>query len=178
MPQAVTHVLASAIAASVIRDKNKKDKKKFPLHYVLISGLAGLLPDLDVIAFWVLYFFGFTIEEVHRSFTHTIFIPLIFLALYFTFAKIKISELGRHKLKLNIIFLMFALGSFIHIILDAIFAGKIMPFFPLSNYSFGLNIIRYLPITLSKIAMPSLDAVLLIIWIIYLEVKHKISDFI
>ncbi|MEK6892743.1 MAG: metal-dependent hydrolase, partial [Nanoarchaeota archaeon] len=81
MPQAVTHVLASAIAASVIRDKNKKDKKKFPLHYVLISGLAGLLPDLDVIAFWVLYFFGFTIDEVHRSFTHTIFIPLIFLAL-------------------------------------------------------------------------------------------------
>ncbi len=179
MPQAVTHVLASAIVASIIRDKKeKKDKKKFPLHYVLIAGIGGLLPDIDVIAFWGLYFLGFTNEEVHRSFTHTIFIPLLFLALYFIFAKIKIKELGRHKLRLNIIFLMFALGSFIHILLDATLAGKIMPFFPLSKYSFGLNLAGYLPLPLNEIAMPCLDAALLIVWIVYLEVKHKISDFI
>jgi membrane-bound metal-dependent hydrolase YbcI (DUF457 family) len=179
MPQAVTHVLIPSILASIIRDrKTKKNKRKFPLHYVLIAGIAGLLPDIDVIAFWGLYFFGFTIEEVHRNFTHTIFVPLLFLALYYLFGKMKIRELGKHKLRLNLIFLMISFGSFVHLILDAFLTGKIMPFYPLFKFGFGLNLVGYLPLPLSKIAIPCLDAALLVLWMIYLEVKHKISDFI
>ncbi len=50
MPQAVTHVLIALIIGSFVRDFyiKKKDKKKFPLHYILILGVAGLLPDIDV----------------------------------------------------------------------------------------------------------------------------------
>ena len=73
---------------------------------------------------------------------------------------------------------MIALGSFSHLILDAIFSGQIMPFYPFSYYSIGLNLFDYLPNALRIIAAPSLDAGLLIIWLIYIEWKHKISDFI
>ena len=49
MPYAVTHVLVAIILAEIIRDYIVKDKKKFPLHYILIAGIAGLLPDVDVV---------------------------------------------------------------------------------------------------------------------------------
>ena len=56
MPQSVTHVLISIILLSLFRDYCVKNKKTFPLHYVLIGGLAGLLPDLDVALFMFLDF--------------------------------------------------------------------------------------------------------------------------
>ena len=121
MPQAVTHVIIALIVASFIRDFyiSRKQKKKFPLHYVLIAGVAGLMPDLDVIAYWVLYFFGFTLEEVHRTFTHTLFLPVLFLLLFWVTLSLKNKQLGKHHLTIHMIFLMLALGSFIHLVLDA-----------------------------------------------------------
>jgi len=49
MPQAVTHILAPILLVSIFRDfcLRKKDKKHFSLHYVLIAGLGGILPDID-----------------------------------------------------------------------------------------------------------------------------------
>ena len=52
MPQAVVHVLFAIIALDLVRDYLIKDKKKFPLHYVFIGGVAGLLPDIDIPVFW------------------------------------------------------------------------------------------------------------------------------
>ena len=51
MPQAVTHILVPIILLSIIRDKivSKNKKAHFPLHYVLIAGLAGGLPDIDIL---------------------------------------------------------------------------------------------------------------------------------
>ena len=180
MPQAVTHVLIAIVIISIIRDfyVSKKGRKSFPLHYVLIAGVAALLPDIDIAAFWILNFLGFTLNEVHRTFTHTLFVPLIFFILFLAFTKIKIKELGRHKLKLSTIFLMIAFGSLIHLILDATLAGYIRPFYPFSLVPIGLNLIGYLPSTLRDLALPSLDAAILIIWLIYIELRHKISDFI
>lgn len=176
MPQAVTHVLIALIIASIIRDFyiSKKDKKKFPLHYVLIAGVAGLLPDLDLIAYWGLYFFKFTLSEVHRTFTHTLFVPLIFAILGF----ISNKEIGKKKLKLSIIFYMIALGIFIHLALDAGVAGMIRPLYPFSNFSMGFSITRFMPYPLADLFFPSLDAVLLVLWLIYVEWRHKLSDFI
>lgn len=180
MPQAAAHILIPLIIASIFRDFyiKSKERKKFLLHYVLIIGIAGIIPDLDVAAFWILHFFGFSFSSVHRTFAHTIFIPLIFLILALITTNIKIKELGRHKLKLNMVFLMMSIGILFHLILDAIFAGYIVPFYPFLNFSMGLNLFGYLPKTLEVIAAPSLDAGLLIVYIIYLELKHKISDFI
>lgn len=180
MPQAVTHLLIPAIIVALFRDYylKKRDKRKFPLHYVLIAGIGGVLPDFDIAAFWILYFFNFTLKEVHRTFLHTLFIPLIFLALFFIFHNTEVKELGKHKLKLSLIFLVLAFGSFIHLALDAVLIGNIIPLYPLSTFSLGLDIVNLLPAQLKNIAIPTLDGAILIVWMIYLEIKHKISDYI
>lgn len=180
MPQAAAHILVPLIIMSLIRDFwiKRKGKKSFPLHYVLIAGIAGILPDLDVLAYWILYFFGFTIQQVHRTFAHSIFVVLITLVIALLTSHKNIPQLGRHKLKLSLVFLMIAFGTTVHLFLDALLAGYIMPLYPLSTAQIGLNLFSYLPSSLETIAAPCLDAALLIIYLIYLEAKHKISDFI
>ncbi|MEK6843871.1 MAG: metal-dependent hydrolase [Nanoarchaeota archaeon] len=178
MPLAVTHILVPLILMALIRDFYFKNKKKFSLRYVLIAGISGVIPDLDIAAFWVLYFFGFTFEQVHKTVLHSLLIPILFFLFFIIFKKLNLSGIGRHKLKLNLIFLMMAFGSFTHLILDAIFGELIMPFWPLNNSTLGMDIITYLPKELQWMALPMLDGLLLIIWLIYLEFKHRISDFI
>jgi len=178
MPHAVTHVLIVIILLELFRDYFVKNKKVFPLHYVLIGGIAGLLPDLDVAVYYVLYFFGFAYNEVHRVFLHNLFVPLIFVALAVLFWKFKNKELGEHHLKLKNIFLVIAFGAFIHLLLDAIVAGTIVPFYPFSSYSIGLDIIKLAPLAWQESIMPSIDAILLVLWLIHLEIRHKISSFI
>ena len=180
MPQAATHLLIPAFIIALFRDFyiQKKDKRKFPLHYVLIAGIGGVLPDFDIAFYWILHFYGFTIEQVHRHFTHNLFLPLTLLLFALVFHNLRLKELGRHKLKLSLVFVMLAFGSLTHIILDWLLQGYVMPFFPLSLSSYGLNLISYLPKPLDSIFIPSLEGAILVIWVIYLEVKHKISDFI
>ncbi len=183
MPQAVTHVIITLIIASVIRElyvrkKGVYGKEKFPIHYVLIAGIAGLLPDLDIAAFWVLHYFGFTLNGVHRTFTHTIFVPFGFLLFSFVFNGHKGKRVGKKYLSIKGVLLMIALGSFIHLLLDLTLAGMIKPLYPFSNFMIGFSIISLLPEELKNLFFPSLDAALLVLWLIYLEWKHKISSFI
>jgi membrane-bound metal-dependent hydrolase YbcI (DUF457 family) len=178
MPQAVTHFLIPVILLELYREFLVKKKKSFPVHYVFIGGLAGLIPDLDIAVYYFLSFFGFTIQEVHRTFSHNLFVPLIFVLLGLFFWKFKNKELGEHHLKLKNIFFVIAFGIFIHLLLDATIAGMIMPFYPFSTATIGLNLIALLPLPWQNTILPTLDAILLILWMIYLEVKHKISNLI
>jgi membrane-bound metal-dependent hydrolase YbcI (DUF457 family) len=178
MPQAVTHFLIPVILLELFRDFFIKNKKNFPIHYVFIGGLAGLLPDLDIAVYYVLSFFGFTIQEIHRTFSHNLFFPLIFVLLGLLFYNFKSKGLGKHHLKLRNIFFVIAFGISIHLILDAIISGGIMPFFPFSNYSIGLNLISLLPSLWQNTVLPTIDAILLILWMVYIEIRHKISDII
>lgn len=178
MPQAVTHFLIPVILLELFRNFFIKIKSSFPIHYIFIGGLAGLLPDFDIAIYYILSLFGFTIQEVHRTFSHNIFIPLFFVALAGISYKFKNKELGKHHLKLKTIFLVIAFGLFIHLLLDLLVSGNIMPFYPLSDFALGLNLINLLPSPWHSTILPTLDAVMLISWMIYLEAKHKISDFI
>ena len=180
MPHAVTHFLIPALIVALFRDfyLRNKDKKKFPLHYVLISVLAGLLPDIDIALYYFLSFSNFTIEEIHRTFSHNLFIPLIFWILGFMFIGTRNRELGKHGLKLSTIFFVITLGVLTHLILDAIFLGEIKPFYPVYNLGIGFNILKLLPSQFHDTILPVIDAGLLILWMIYLEIKHKISDYI
>jgi len=175
MPQVVFHIVFAMLIAEFIREYIVKNKKKFPIHYVFIAGIAGILPDLDIAAFWILYFFGFTISEVHRTFTHTLFIPLFFVLLAFVTWKLKIGEIGRRHMTLHNIFLMIALGWFLHLVLDATIAGIVRPFYPLSEFAIGLNLIQYIPEALRNLFIPSLDAAIFILWLCWMEYKHKLS---
>jgi membrane-bound metal-dependent hydrolase YbcI (DUF457 family) len=178
MPQAVTHFLIPVILLELFRDLFIKNKKSFPVHYIFIGGLAGLLPDLDIAVYYVLSFFGFTIQEIHRTFSHNLFFPLVFVLLGLLFHSFKNKKLGERHIKLRNIFFVIAFGIFIHLLLDSIISGSIMPFYPISTYAFGLNLIGLLPALWQATIMPTLDAILLILWMIYLELTHKISKFI
>jgi len=178
MPQAVTHILIPIILLSLFRDYVVKNKKSFPLHYVLIGGIAGLLPDIDVAVYYVLSFFDFSFNEVHRIFSHNIFVVLLFLLLGFLVYGLKNKGFGKHHLKLSTIFFVISFGIFVHLLLDGIVQGEIILFYPFLNYNISLNLIKFVPIAWQNTIIPVIDAVLLTTWLIYMEVKHKISDFI
>ncbi|MFH1332021.1 MAG: metal-dependent hydrolase, partial [archaeon] len=109
MPHAVTHVLVAIIIADIIRDYIVKNKKQIPLYLVLVAGIAGLLPDLDIIAYWFLRIVSsIEISEVHRTFTHTLFIPAIFLAI--GFATYKMKRITKYKIRISDVAFFTALG--------------------------------------------------------------------
>ncbi|MBU0959402.1 MAG: hypothetical protein KKB31_05650 [Nanoarchaeota archaeon] len=172
MPQAIAHILFPLLLISFIRDfyLKKEKKRKFSLHYALIAGLAGIILDIDVILTSL------------QKYTHTLIIPLIFLFSFFIFrradVKARICNLGRHKLKLHIIFLMLSIGTFSHILLDALFYYPDYIFYPFLEIGFGLNFIDYLHFSSPAVIMAVLDGFLFVVWVSYLELKHKISDFI
>ncbi|MBI2652162.1 metal-dependent hydrolase [Candidatus Woesearchaeota archaeon] len=168
MPQAVVHVLFTIIVLDLFRDHFLKDKLKLPLHYVFIGGVAGLLPDIDVPLFWLLKnFLGFEIPWFHRVFTHTFLFILIFLVIsliYFDFNR-----------KMSILFMVITFGVGFHIFLDWLLVGGVAPFYPLSDVSYGLNLIGRLKLPL---AVEGLEAIVLLWWLWHEEKTHKISDFI
>ena len=180
MPQTVTHILIPLILCNLFRDiffkKNKREV--FPLHYVLIAGVAGVLPDIDILVYYILCFFGFALNEVHITFSHNILIPLIFFVLALFFMRFKNKELGKHHIKSSGIFFALAFGTFMHIFLDFLIAGWIMPFYPFNTSYFGLNLINFVPEFWRSSILSVIDGGLLILYLIYLELKHKISDFI
>ena len=172
MPQAVTHIIIPLVLADIYRDYFAK--KKFNIRYVLIAGLAGLLPDIDILIAWIINFFSYyPISDIHRTFTHTLFFPLMFLILFLSTKNYNPMFLKKQKLGLNYIFLATAFGAFIHILLDSIFSGpvQITP-----NVLFGFNIIPLEAFQGTFFA--GLDAIILVLWLVHEELKHRISDYI
>jgi membrane-bound metal-dependent hydrolase YbcI (DUF457 family) len=176
MPFAITHILIPIILLEIFRDYFVKDKSKFPLRYVLIGGIAGILPDLDIGVFYILSFFNFTIEQVHRTFSHSLLLILIFLIpgiIVFLSGNRKLSG----KLKTGTILLIISFAFLTHIILDGLIAGQVMPLYPLSLTPIGLNLIQFFPLAWQDTIWQSIEAGLLVLWLIYLELRHKISAF-
>ena len=175
MPQAVTHIIIPLILADIYRDYFARNK--FNIRYVLIAGLAGLLPDIDVLFAWIFKsFLNVTISEIHRTITHSLLFPLLFLVLFLFARNYNPKFLKRQKLKLNYLFLAIAFGTLIHITLDFTFSGSVYILYPLSDLIIGLNLISlgYFEGTF----FAGLDAIILVIWLIHEELKHRISDYI
>jgi hypothetical protein len=88
MAYATTHIIFSMLGIFLFAKYFREFKKFLPKYYYLIAAIGGLIPDLDIVAYYILYFFGYSFEEVHRTFMHSIFIPLglflIGLIVYFT----------------------------------------------------------------------------------------------
>ncbi len=179
MPYAVTHFLIPAILIAIFRDYylSKKEKRSFPLHYVLIAGLSGLLIDFDYLVYYGFRLFGSNFPS-HRIFFHNFLFPLSFLVFGFIFIKFENKELGKHKLKLSSIFFIVCFSSIIHLILDGVIIGRVMLLYPFSIQNFGLDLISYLPEIIQSSAIPIIDAFLLSFWMLWVEWRHKISDFI
>ena len=168
MPQAVMHVLLAIIVLDIFRDYVVKNKKEIPLHFIFIGGVAGMLPDIDIPIFWLVNnIMGIQVEWFHRTFSHSIFFPLIFLIL--SIALLKFNR--RHSLLSAII----SFGITFHLLLDSIFEGYIMPLYPLTSNAVGINLLT--SFGLNEI-VPGIDAIILILWLWHEEKRHKISDFI
>jgi membrane-bound metal-dependent hydrolase YbcI (DUF457 family) len=179
MPFATTHILITIILVELYRDFFIKDNKKFPRYYILIAAIGAIIPDLDVVLFLVLSSFGFTIQQLHRMFSHTIFVPLILiiLGIFAQELKLKNKEFGKRHITLPMTFYILAFGSLIHLILDSTIAGAIMPLYPFNTYSIGLNLVELFPIAWQELVLPGLDAALLLFWISWMEFKLKISNY-
>lgn len=168
MPYAVTHVLLTIIVLEIVRDYIVRDKRKFPLHFVFLGGVAGLLPDIDILLGWLLKPFG--IAVAHGMITHTIFFAMVFLAIslvYYRFNK-----------RASAIFLIFFSAIVFHVFLDYLLGGGYregsMLLYPLSFEMYKLHL---LPTEDIPHLMAGLDAVILLLWLYHEEKKHKISSF-
>jgi membrane-bound metal-dependent hydrolase YbcI (DUF457 family) len=171
MPNAVTHFLIAILIAGIIRNYIAKDKKNFPLSLVLTAGIAGLLPDIDIPAYWGLNILaGTAYYEVHRVYTHTLLFASVFVLLALVTTKIKLR-----KIKLNYFFWLISLGVVVHITLDWLLTGNISPLYPISSYTAPFSPLVY---AFNQTLLPGLDAILLIVWITYIVIKNKIKDFI
>ena len=179
MPYATTHILIAIILVELFRDFIIKDNKKFPRYYILFAVIGGIIPDLDIGLFYILNFFGFSFAEIHRTFLHTIFVPLILLSIggIFYYFHLNNSNVSKHHLKISWIFFILGFGAILHLLLDMTFAGKIIPFYPFLNLELGLNLIQYAPENLRELIIPTIDGILLMLWIFWMEFKLKINNY-
>jgi membrane-bound metal-dependent hydrolase YbcI (DUF457 family) len=167
-------VLLTIIVLDIFRDyKIKEHHKYFTLHTILIAGVAGLLPDIDVPLNWLLRFLH--IESsifTHGGLTHSVFFGLLFLIPGFILWKSK-----RHKSATY--FFVICYGILFHLFLDSVFGGGgtdgPMLLYPLSTGIFKIGLLYMLPINDVFI---SLDAIILLLWLWHEEAKHKIKDYI
>lgn len=162
MPYAVTHMLVPMLLLDIIRDNLHKIKRaKLPNRYILLAGLGGLLPDIDIPI--SLLFPDFI---VHRGITHTVFFPLAFLLFYLVFQTMKHDKLSKA-------FLMVFIGTALHIVLDFVTAGSIELFYPLSKASFSVNLLPQNQVLFSYAAF---DAILLFFWFARMALRKRIED--
>ena len=160
MPLAVTHILIPIILVDALRDHVIKKKNILSNKFVLLAGLAGLLPDIDLLISLILG------VNLHRTITHSIIVPLTFLFLFIVFLK---------KEKYSKIFLMLFIGFSFHIILDVIF-GEVYVLFPFSFGGYYINPNHFSNLFVQEL-YTMMDAILLFFWLIHEELEHKISDY-
>ncbi len=166
MALAVAHVLIAIFVLDLFRHY-VFGLKKFPRYLIVIGGIAGLAPDLDIPLGMIISFITGKTVELHRVFTHSFFFVLLFAAIGVLLHYKKIT------LWRNMSYVV-AAGWFLHIFLDCFYGGDLSHsffFWPLSNpptfcpswnlYTYGNHI----------------DAIILVMWLIHEEVHKKVRDY-
>ncbi len=163
MANAVTHVILTIVLVDIFRDYLLK--KKFPRYIVLIAGIFGLMPDIDIPLSWLYSLITGQYYSFHGGITHSIIIPIIFLliGLFLWYRK--------GKRNTRIIFFVVSFAWFFHLLLDCSFGGYSLLLFPFysGNFCPEFNIQQY---------ASAIDAIILVLWLIHEEVTHKIKDYI
>jgi len=162
MAYAVTHVLGAIVALDLLRHY-VFGKKKFPRYLIVIGGIAGLLPDIDIPLSWVYNALTGAQVNLHGVFTHSIVFPIgfIFIALLLR---------GYKKGKWSRIGYVVAAGWCMHLFLDWMYGGVKGFFWPLmiNGYVPAWNLYAY---------AVEIDAVLLVLWIVHEEVHGYVKDY-
>jgi membrane-bound metal-dependent hydrolase YbcI (DUF457 family) len=135
----------------------------------LIGGIAGLLPDIDIFIYWFLQaVMSIQLTDVHRVFTHTFFIPLVL----FTIALIA----WKFRPRISHVLFVICAGWTVHLLLDAVFTYAIPVFYPLSSQYFGFALIP--DGFLGGTFYLGLDAIILILWLVYEWQMKNFKDYI
>ena len=174
MPYAAAHVILTIVIADIYRDYFAK--KKFPMIYVLVAGIAGLMPDLDIPAGWIINLMLGTNYNFHRIYTHSLFYSILFFLIGMAFLHLKkenykIMDWKIPKQAFVMFFFAFSFGWLMHIALDCGLAAD--------GY---LNLIPTIPLTFcphpfSNNVLSGFDAVILVLWLIHEQHKHDIKDY-
>ena len=110
MPLAGTHIVITIAVLAAVR---KFLKIKFSNRLLLLGGLIGLLPDIDMpLALAINRIFG-TSVYFHKIYTHALLIPLV---LYLTALTVK-----KFNVKAATAILIAAVAWLVHVILDCYF---------------------------------------------------------
>lgn len=177
MPLAVTHVILTIILVDLYRDYISKHKRYFSMHTILVAGIAGLLPDIDILFIRIMNFFGYNLTIInHGGITHTLLFGFIFLIPALILLK-------KNKHKESMYFFVITFGIIFHLFLDFFFfggdEGGIMFFWPLSDARYKLFLLVKLGLVSEndKTIPVAIDALILLAWLYHEEIKHKIKDF-
>ena len=174
MPYAAAHLIITIVIADIYRDYISK--KKFPMVYVLIAGIAGLMPDLDIPASWAFNLVFATSYNFHRIYTHSLLYAIIFFAIAAAFlflrkSDYKILKWNVPKQAIVMFFLAMSFGWFMHITLDCALASdgylNLIPSIPLKSC----------PSPFSNNVLAGFDAIILVLWLIHEQWKHDIKDY-
>tara|TARA_Y100000310_G_scaffold124700_1_gene123395 strand:+ start:18274 stop:18771 length:498 start_codon:yes stop_codon:yes gene_type:complete len=164
MALAVTHVIGTIFILDLFRHY-VFGKEKFPRYLLLIGGIAGLAPDLDIPLSWFLSLVSGGEVALHGVFTHSLLFVVLF-SLLGLFFHVRNIEKWR-----NILFVI-AAGWFMHIVLDCLFN-------PYSSFlwPFGIDTIIFCPEWVGGMYRSSIDAIILVTWLVHEELHNRIKDY-
>ncbi|MBI4151384.1 metal-dependent hydrolase [Candidatus Woesearchaeota archaeon] len=164
MANSVTHVIVVIVLLDLFRHY-VFGKKKFPRYLLVIGGIAGLGPDIDVPLTWIYQFLTSSTTDLHGLFTHSIFFVLFFLGI----------ALLLHVKKRNMwakIFYVISAGWFMHLVLDCLYGGYKTFFWPFHYAS------SFCPQWGIQTHAADIDAIILVLWLIHEELHQRIIDYI
>ncbi|MBI2102557.1 metal-dependent hydrolase [Candidatus Woesearchaeota archaeon] len=164
MANSVTHVIVAIVILDLFRHY-VFGKKRFPRYLLVIGGIAGLAPDIDVPLTWLYHFFTSSTTDLHGLFTHSLFFVFSFLGIALLFQYYK-------NIKWAKIFYVISFGWFMHLILDCLYGGYKTFFWPLHYAS------NFCPQWGIQTHAADIDAIILVLWLIHEEVHERIKDYI
>ena len=164
MAFAVMHVLGAIIILEIVRHYII-GPKKFPKYLVVIGGIAGLLPDIDIPLGWVYFWVSGVHVDLHAtSISHSLIWVVLFVSLGLLFRCIADK-------RWSYIAYVIAAGWAIHIGFDWFYGEYKLIFWPFAtSQSFfpTWEIWRY---------SESIDAILLVLWLVHEEIHKRIKDY-
>lgn len=165
MALAVTHVLLTIVILDLFRHY-VFGKKKFPRYLIVVGGIAGLLPDIDVPISWLLSFLSGTTIDLHRLFTHSVFFVLLFLLLAIVF------QYSQKNMKWAKIFYAITVGWAFHLVLDCFYGDSWSSIlWPLSFF------LSFCPTWDIHPYASGIDAIILVLWLVHEEAHSYITDY-
>jgi len=164
MPFAVVHIIVAIAILGIVRHYFSSKKTLTP-RIILIGGIAGLLPDLDILLSWVYDILTRTTVDLHGLFLHSILFPILTLVVALTLFLTK-------KKKLAVIFSVITFGLILHSSLDCLFGGVD------KNFLWPLKSTNSCPEWGLAGFAEELDAIFFVLWLGYLELRKKVKDYI